>query len=346
MKIIHRYIVVELIGPFLFGVTVATLIMMLSRIFKMVEMIISKGVDALTVIELFAYFLPAILALTIPMAMLVGTLMAFGRLSTDNEITALKSGGVSILSIITPVFIVGLLMSVGMFFFLDRVVPESNLRFKNLLMDIGMKRPDLNLKERVFVRDFPGYEIYVGHINDRTGEMSDITIFNIQGGLLKSTIIAREGKMVTADRPGFLALELYDGEVHEVDAENPSTYHRLHFDTQLFNLEYDSELIRTNIAAKGDREMTRFEMNEEIEKLGNTMRAVEESYAGSEMYNDEFYHSQIEALTRRSNEYLVEVHKKEAIPFACAILVLVGAPLGIVVRRAGKGIGFSVAILF
>ncbi|UCH77339.1 MAG: LptF/LptG family permease [Candidatus Coatesbacteria bacterium] len=345
MKILYRYVLGEHVGPFVFAIFTATLVLLLARIFKMMELIISKGVDVLTVGELFSYFLPSLLAMTVPMGVMVASLMAFGRLSADNEITALRGAGVSLYRLIWPVLVAGLVIAAGMYLFIDRVVPESNLRFKDLMLSIGMKRPDLELKERVFIQDFPGYELYIEEMDDRTGEMHNVTIFQMEGGRLKSTIVADRGKVASRNVRGVVVLELYDGEMHEVSPDNPDTYRRLRFDRQTVNLEFDSELVRTAHAAKGDREMTTAEMRDAVAKLdeGIAMTAAEPAATYIE---EKYQFQQIEMLTRRKNEYLVEVYKKTAIPFACAALILVGAPLGVVVRGAGKGAGFSFSIGF
>jgi len=345
MKTLHRYVLAEHVGPFIFAVFTATLVLLLARVFKMMELIISKGVDVLTVGELFSYLLPSLLALTIPMGVMVAALMAFGRLSSDNEITALKASGVSLYDIIWPVVIAGLLMSGGMYFFVDRVVPESNLRFKDLMLSIGMKRPDLEIKERVFIQDFPGYELYIEHLDDKTGEMENVTIFQVEGGRLKTTILAERGRIASRNVRGLVVLELYDGEMHEVSAETPNTYRRLRFKKQVVNLEFESEMVRDARAAKGDREMTLVEMRRALAKLdeGIAMAAAEPAPTFIE---EKYKKQQLQTLARRRNEYLVEIYKKTSIPFACCCLVLVGAPLGVVVRRAGKGAGFTFSIGF
>ncbi len=345
MKILYRYIIAEHVGPFVFAVFTATLVLLLARIFKMMELIISKGVDVLTVGELFSYFLPSLLAMTVPMAVMVASLMAFGRLSSDNEITALKSAGVSLYRIVWPVLVVGLVMAVGMYFFIDRVVPASNLRFKDLMLSIGMKRPDLELKERVFIQDFPGYELYIEKMDDRTGEMRNVTIFQMEGGRLKSTIVAERGRVASRNVRGLVVLELYDGEMHEVTPENPEMYRRLRFDKQTVNLEFDSELVRTASAAKGDREMTAAEMRAAVSKLAEGI-AMTRAEAATTFIEEKYRQQQMELLERRKDEYLVEIYKKTAIPFACAALVLVGAPMGVIIRRGGKGAGFSFSIGF
>ncbi len=345
MKILHRYVLGEHVGPFIFAVFTATLVLLLARVFRMMELIISKGVDVLTVGELFAYLLPSLLALTVPMAVMVACLMAFGRFSSDNEITALKSSGVSLYGVIWPVVVAGFLMAVGMFFFVDRVVPASNLRFKDLMLSIGMKRPDLEIKERVFIQDFPGYELYIQKLDDRTGEMENVTIFQLEGGRLKSTIIAERGRIASRNVRGLVVLELYDGEMHEVSTEDPTVYRRLRFKEQTVNLEFESDLLREGHAAKGDREMTIAEMRETLAKLDEGI-AMARAQPAPTFIEEKYKQQQLDALDRRRNEYLVEVYKKTAIPFACCALVLVGGPLGVVVRRSGKGAGFTFSVGF
>jgi lipopolysaccharide export system permease protein len=344
-RIIHKYVVRELVGPFVFAVAVATFVLLLARIFNMVELIVTKGVPVLTVAELFAYYVPALLAMTVPGAMLIATLMAFGRLSGDNEITALKSSGVSLYSIIVPVAVVGLVLTGFTYVFLDQIVPVSNHRFKNLMLDIGMKRPDLNVRERVFIRDFPGYELYINDINERTGELTDVTVFRSEGGKLQSIITAKNGRIFPEAKPGYIVLELYNGEMHEADPENPDTYRRLRFESQQVNLEFNSELVRTMSSAKGDREMTVGEMMGEVESLDDAIARVRLQQGDSPVQR-EFIDEQVRSYNRRKNEFLVEVHKKVAIPFACIVFVFVGAPLGVVVRRGGKGVGFSLGLVF
>ncbi len=169
MWIIYRYTIRELIGPFFFALGVTTLILMLARIFKLVELIVAKSVPIIDVLNLFGYYIPAIVALTAPMSMLIAVLIGFGRLSTDNEVTAMKATGISLYQVVFPVLLMGFVLSIFMVWFNDQVLPESNHRFKNLLMDINMKRPDINLREQIFLDSFSGYQIYFNDVNPRPG---------------------------------------------------------------------------------------------------------------------------------------------------------------------------------
>lgn len=113
----------------------------------------------------------------------------------------------------------------------------------------------------------------------------------------------------------------------------------------MVNLEFESELVRTAHAAKGDREMTTAEMRAAVNKLGEGI-AMTRAEGTATFIEEKYQLQQIELLERRRNEYLVEIYKKSAIPFACAALVLVGAPMGVIIRRGGKGAGFSFSIGF
>ncbi|MCK4404610.1 MAG: LptF/LptG family permease, partial [candidate division Zixibacteria bacterium] len=140
MKILYRYIFKEHIGPFFFGLSVIMFILVMDFILEVLNMIIGKGLNAFIILQVFGLNLAWMLALAVPMAVLVSTLMAFGRLSQDNEITALKASGVSIYRLILPALVASILISVGMVFFNDRVLPELNHKARLLMTDIHQKR--------------------------------------------------------------------------------------------------------------------------------------------------------------------------------------------------------------
>lgn len=344
MKIINRYILLELVGPFVSAALITTGILMLSRVFRMVELIITRGMELLTVAELFVYLVPWLMQYTVPMAALVATLMAFGRLSGDNEVVALKSSGVGLYRLAAPALAAALLLSVGMYFFDDRVVPASNFRFRELLFHVSAVRPDLELKERVFISDFPGYEVYIGRIDPATGRLYEITIFHEKEGMLDNIIIAREGEVVPAEGLAQLTLRLYDGEMHKSETDNPGTYRRLRFQEQLVNLPFGDVADRAEFA-KSDTEMTGRELRLAIRKLNEGLTVLDE-LGPSTFIAEQYREERRKELVRKRNIFLVEVYKKGALPLACAAFVLIGVPMGVVTRRSGKGANFGVSIFF
>ncbi|UCE26082.1 MAG: LptF/LptG family permease [Candidatus Coatesbacteria bacterium] len=344
MKIIDRYILRELVGPFFSAALITTGMLMLSRIFKMVELIITRGVELLTVAELFAYLVPWLMQYTVPMAALVATLMAFGRLSGDNEVVALKSSGVGLYRLAVPALGAALLLSAGMYFFDDRVVPASNYKFRELLFHVSAARPDLELKERVFISDFPGYEVYIGKIDPATGRLYEITIFHEKEGTLDNIIIAREGEIVPTEGLAQLTLRLYDGEMHKSESDKPGTYRRLRFQEQLVNLPF-GDVAESAEFAKSDTEMTGRELGLAVRKLDEGL-SVLDGLGPSTYIAERHREEQREGLVRKRSAFLVEVYKKGALPLACAAFVLIGVPMGVVTRRSGKGANFGVSIFF
>lgn len=350
MWIIYRYVFYELIPPFFASLGVMTLILMLARIFKLMEMIITKGISVLIVGELFVYYLPAILVMTIPMSILVSTLIAFGRLSEDNEITAMKACGISLFKTLIPAVIFAILMSSLLVYFYDTVLPFTNHRFKNLLLDIGMKRPDLNIEEGVMVDDFPGYQILIQEIDEKTGDMSNITILKYDGGRISDIIIAEEGSMSSniqqTEEGDVITMTLYNGEIHEMNPSNPETYRQLKFRKQIVNLYSDTELVRRDRDYRTEMELSTKEIRLRLKKITEAIEEIKtREYVHPMPGTEERKKKQIENFVKIRNTYLVEIYKKYSIPFASIAFVLMGAPFGMIVRRSGKGVGLGVSII-
>ncbi|MGQ9706275.1 MAG: LptF/LptG family permease [bacterium] len=351
MRTIYKYIAFELIPPFGLSVAVMTLILMLTQMFKLMEMIITKGVDFITVGELFIYYIPAIVILSVPMSMLVSSLMAFGRLSEDNEIIAMRACGISIYRLMVPVIIIAIILSGVMIYFHNTVVPIANHKFKNLLMDIGMKRPDLNIREGIFIHDFPGYKLYISDMNAKTGDLDDITIMKYDAGRLTDVIFARRGNLGGSTKSSItgdvVTMTLYDGEIHEMDPDKPEYYRRLRFSKEIINLYTDTALVRRDSDYKTEKEMTNKELEERLVKVDETLAKLKDEYEHEkDPANRERKKKQVDNFKNIRNTYLVEIYKKYSIPFATLSFIFFGVPFGVIIKRGGKGIGFGMSVIF
>ena len=147
MKILHRYVLKEHVGPLTFAVTALTSILLLQYIGKHFGELVGKGLPAFVIAEFFGLSIPLTVALTLPMAVLVATLYAFSRLAAENEITALKASGVSLVSVLKPVLWAALGVTAVMILFNDQVLPRSNHRLAVLQRDIAQKKPTFGLRE-------------------------------------------------------------------------------------------------------------------------------------------------------------------------------------------------------
>lgn len=267
MRIIWRYILKEHIGPFLFSMCVITLFFVLNLVFRDLSRILSKGLGAGVILEFFFLQLAWIIALAGPMSVLVATVMAFGRLSGDQEITAFKASGVSVLYMITPVLISSGLLAVGMIWFNNNVLPDFNHRARLLTADIYRKKPTINLEAGVIYRDLPDYTLRVQHLVEKadTALVDSVFIDDNSDPNSSKVIFAKRGTIVFNNDSEMLFLTLYDGEMHELDLQKMEQYRKLAFPKQVISIPVPGmALERSDSQARGDREKSAEIMLKEI----------------------------------------------------------------------------------
>jgi lipopolysaccharide export system permease protein len=290
MKILPRYIIKEHIPPFFFALAVLMFIFLMNFLVKYITQIFGKGLSIITIIELIFYNLAWMFALAVPMAVLISTLMSFGRFSGDNEITILKSSGVSIYRIIRPALWFGIVITVLMILFNDRVLPDFNHRARVMFRNIREKRPTLKLEAGIFY-NVGKYSFMVDKIDKSLGdELSEST--NITGPEIEEenepdkllnvlifdrtqlqktvSITAKEGYMVYSLPRKSLIFSLFEGEYHEFDNQNTEDYRFSNFYRHevIINAP-EFELDTKNDEYRGDREMNVEMMLDKVEENEN-----------------------------------------------------------------------------
>ena len=258
MKLLDRYILRTLVGPFFLGLLLTTGFLFTQVLRNYLDEFLAKGIPPWTIAEVFLLSLGHTLALSIPMAALVGTLMAFGQLAADNELTALKASGISLYRAMAPALIAGGLLTIGMILFNDRVLPESNHRLAGLITDIGRKKPTVNIQRDVFIDDFEGYQLLIGDKKPKSDEIADVTVSRLHPDRRPDLIVAPHGRLEYLEGGNTLALHLFDGEMHEVpEAENPGedTYRVTRFtEHTVFIRNIGDRLQRSERKHRSDRE--------------------------------------------------------------------------------------------
>lgn len=392
MRILTRYLLRAHIGPFLFALFALTGILFVNTVARRYQDLAGKGLPLSVVLEVFYLSLPHILALTLPMAVLVAALYAFAQLAADNEITALKASGVSLVRLIMPLVFVSVLFTGFMLWFNDSVLPDTNHRLKNLVADVSAKTPTLQLTEQVVnpirTGDFrTRYWLRAGRIDDETQRLYDVVIYDLSNARKSRTIYADSGAMYLNPAQTDMRLTLFDGVVHEVDEFEQEAMQRVFFARQHVELRgVGTELERRASEHRTDREMSvamlkavvdsaqreLTRIRAEAEELHRTnLEAVLEGPDGRPAFGDspafaldrydprtygrggvtegsdelayraaldaQRLRNQAQTFTDLSNQYRVEYHKKFAIPFACIIFVLLGAPLALRFPRGGVG---------
>jgi lipopolysaccharide export system permease protein len=265
VKILHRYVLKEHLGPLTFALTALTSILLLQYIGKHFGELVGKGLPTLVIAEFFGLSIPLTVALTLPMAVLVATLYAFSRLAAENEITALKASGVSLVSVLKPVLWAAFGVTLVMVGFNDQVLPRSNHKLATLQRDIAQKKPTFGLREQVINEVSPGkFYLRAGHLDEATNLMREVTIYDMSDPTRRRTIYADRGNMSMSKGMTDLELMLYNGNMQDVPTANPSELQRLYFNVDQIRVRGVGNQFQKTTADsyKSDREMTVCEMQE------------------------------------------------------------------------------------
>jgi lipopolysaccharide export system permease protein len=210
-KIVHRYILWEILVPFAFGLSLFTFVLLIARLLKLIELVVNRGVPALSILRLFGYIMPAFLEVTFPMAMLLGILVAFGRLSADSELVALRSSGLSLYQLVPPVAIVVVLATVATAGLSFWARPWGNRSLKSALFDIARTRASAGIRPQVFNDDFAGLVIYTEGVDATNDELHHVLISDERDSSQRNIIFARNGTMISDPNAQTVTLRLLCG---------------------------------------------------------------------------------------------------------------------------------------
>ena len=244
MRILDRYIWKELVTPFGLGLFVFTFLLLIDRIFDLTDLIINKGVPVHLVLMMLVYISPAILVLTIPIGFLLAILIAFGRLSADMEVVALKACGVSPLRLLWPVVAFGVGVTALTGYLMIDAVPKSNYAFKSLVFEIVRTQATVGIKERVFNDTFGNFVIYVDEIASDQVALRNVFVSDERKPEEQRFITAHEGRLLSDDVNRRVTLRLLDGSIHETSPTALQKYREVRFGL------YDITLVLENHAGQ------------------------------------------------------------------------------------------------
>jgi LPS export ABC transporter permease LptG/LPS export ABC transporter permease LptF len=299
----------------LIGLLVFTFMLIIPYLIEYAESFISKGVAITVVLRVMATLVPHILALTIPMSLLLGLLVAFGRLSADREFVAMQACGVSLMRLMRPVGFLSVLAWAATTYILLVAVPDANQRYREITFGIIAERAEGEVRPRIFFEDFPDVVLYVREIPASGGGWRDVFMVDNRPGQPPATYLARQGHVVIDRARRTLEMVLQDGSRHTAD--NAGRYEVFQFDELLLRLNPETVFPREG-PPLGTREMTIAQLRERA----------------AELERDGIYpHSE-----------LFEIQKKFSIPFACLVFGLIGLALGVSNRRDGKLASFVIGV--
>ena len=269
MKILTRYILREHVGPLIFALSALTALLLLNQVAKRFGDLVGKGLSWGIIGEFFLLSIPFIIAMTLPMAVLVAVLYAFSRLASENEVTALRASGVSVVRLVRPVLWGGFALALLMLLFNDQILPRANHKLRTLQMDIARKKPTFALREQVINEVIPG-KIFLktGHIDPSTNKLREVFIYNFEDPSHRKTIYADSGQMGLVADQSTLQMTLHNGYVIEIPPDDPGTLQRLYFTTDVVRVRgVANEFEKTDKDNfKSEREMTMCEMNAQYQR--------------------------------------------------------------------------------
>lgn len=330
MRILDRYILREISVPFVLGLAVFTMILLVARVLKLVELVVNRGVPFVEVLKLFAYILPSFLEVTVPMALLLAVLVGLGRLSADSEIIALRASGMSLLQLGRPVALfaaAAFVLALGLSL---EARPWGNSLLRNGLYEIAKVRATAGIRPKVFTDDFEGVVLYVDAIEPPGNVLRGILIsgaFEPASAVRpdapadeapQSTVVAKSGVLIADEASHVLTLRLFEGSLHSIDSARRS-YHRTDFAAYDIALDLDTALA----------DLSRHEPEPKEIPTSELRRRIAGAQAGD----------------KTSTSAEVELARRFAIPFACLGFAAVALPLGVRPASSARAQSFSMSLV-
>jgi lipopolysaccharide export system permease protein len=317
MRILRNYFLKEFLGPLILGLVVLNLVFTLGYLVQIANMVINKGVDLYSVTRLFMLRMPALLIYTLPISALVAVLLSMGRLSSDNEITTIKASGVNLFRLIIPLLTVGMILSLTMVIFNDRIIPWAHFATRKTLIEVGLKNPSAALEPGVFITSFEKYILFIYSIEDN--KLGNVRIYEPQGDDKPArVIIAKRGEFIVIPENNLVKLKLIDGTADEPDPENPRNFYKLNFKTYFMNLNLAGTKNNKDISKK-PKDMTLRELEAEMNR---------------------FRHEGIEI-----SPLITELNERLSLAFSPLVFIIFGLPLAVITRRREKSINFGLAFV-
>jgi|TARA_B110000263_G_scaffold148077_1_gene128442 lipopolysaccharide export system permease protein len=220
-------------------------------LWKYIDDLIGKGLDAFQVSQLIMYSIARFIPLALPIAVLISSVMVIGKLGEDYELAALQSSGISLLKIMKPIFLIVIVISSFSYIFSNYIMPIANFKGGSLLYDIKKKKPALNIKEGIFYNDIDGYSIKIETKSDNGNTLNNILIYdhtNNSGN--KKVIIAESGNMNITNDERYMELNLFNGisyiEIEEIKKSKKNPHRKISFDKELIRFDLASFNIKNS----------------------------------------------------------------------------------------------------
>jgi LPS export ABC transporter permease LptF/LPS export ABC transporter permease LptG len=317
VRILTRYILKEILWYTLLGVVLFTFVVFMREMGRLLELIVRNSASVSVVLDIFALLLPTVLIITIPMSVLVGVLLGLGRLAADSEITAMRASGIGSWRLVRTVSLLAAGAWAVAFFNNVYLAPRSAAALAALQDRLKTSQVGFEVQPHVFYEDFKNYVLYVQDTTAARGvaEWKGVFLADVSQPADPKVTLARDA-LVSQQSPGELRVHLENGSEHSLAAGKPDQYEITTFSESDIPVQIPTAQQQSTPTAAAAELPTR-----ELDRLGHS------------------------AEPQKARSYLIEYHRRLALPAACIVLTIVGLPLGISARRGGKATGFILAIV-
>jgi lipopolysaccharide export system permease protein len=338
LKTLHKYITGQVLITMLMTVAVfAFVILLVSGLKDLLPALLSGHVSLGLILKAIGLSIPFACVYALPMGFITATLLVFGRFSADQELTAARAGGISLLSLTTPVLLLSLFFCAVSACFNMELGPRSHVAFVRLRNALIANVVNAELPEGRFIRDFPGYILYIG--KNKNGELENVLIYQLENETNANTVLrATRGRLRTNRDANHLTMDLFDARLLNINAHgnNIGTFEQYSFD---FSLAASSNhIFKPKIS-----DLTFPQLQNELRELEN----LNSPFVATNSPND--LRIQMENLQREQKDFAepvrVEMHRQIAFSFACFGFTLIGIPLGIRVHRRETNVGIAIALV-
>lgn len=352
---------------------------------KFADRLVGKGLGIWLIVKLISFNLAWMVVLVVPMATLVAALMAYGNMAQNNEITIVKSSGISLYRMMRAPLLASIVIGYLLFLFNNDVLPDANHQAKVLMMDISRQKPTLSLEPGYFSQEVNNYAILAREIDQNSNKLSNITIYDYSNPQKINVVTASSGKIYFSSDQRKLLMDLNDGEIHETDAAETGLYRKLQFKDHRIAMDAEQFTFQQSGpgAQRGERELSVGDMqaivdsfkSEKASYIGQAAKEAEkylfadsiQAYGAAAVTvpedKDQIYlraldkvkaaqniilsnFKRLDYFQGEINKYEVEIYKKFSLPAACLVFVLIGAPLGVMVKKGGFGTAASISLFF
>jgi lipopolysaccharide export system permease protein len=324
MNILHRYVLRQALVTLLVTLAVFTFVLLMGQLLKeLSKMMVNQRIGPGAAIMFVMLILPYVLSFSLPMAMLATSLLVFGRLSADNEITAMRASGIGLGQVIAPVILLATAMTAVCLLINAFVAPACKTRMRTFFLDQAMDNPMAMLAEGVEIREFPGYLVYVGRRNIQAGTLENIVIYTLDDrGAAISKVTADRARVTIDAFSQKLRLDLENVRGDMRDPKDPTNISKIRpgIRAQRYPMELDLSQVMSKLKQEKKR-MSDCSITE-VNELIKTYRKRGKYPA----------------------EETIEIHKRLSLATACLAFTFVGIPLGIKTNRRETSIGMALSL--